>query len=511
MRLSTRIAALTAVIVAVTVALAGLLLLGLVNRDLRAGQDGRLRDGAASALPFARTALRAEATGHSRQEANQQRRLSGSALDMGVRLTAADGTVLAAAGPQPDPGLPLPAGAARSGKPQTFQAGGVGWRLFALPVTEAVGPPAGTLWTFAPAADVTHEIASVRGRIVLVALLAAPLGGLLAFAVAERAARPLRILRRRTSGLDPDDPARRTSLGERPTGVVEVDELAATLQSVLLRYDAQAARTAEALGTARAFAASASHELRTPLMSMRTNLDILADHPELGPRERAEVLDDLHGEHARLLGLLTALRSLAQGDLVEPDAFGSVDLAELVESAVADARRREPQARLTVRSAPSLRLRGWEPGLRLAVDNLLANALVHGTVAGRPARITVELRTLGDQVLLTVDDAGPGVPPDLREAVFERFRRGPDSPGSGLGLTLVAQQIALHGGTVRLTDTPTGYGSRAEAVLPAGSATAASATLQLRRDWLTRDHKESTKKLPTLPADGASTDGPDPL
>ncbi|MHA6760485.1 sensor histidine kinase [Streptacidiphilus sp. PAMC 29251] len=481
MRLSARIALVTAAIVPVMVLLAGLLLLGLVNRDLHAGQDGRLRDRAASALPSARTALRAEATGRTRQEANQQHRLSAAALDAGVRLTAADGSVLVAEGAQPDPGVPLPEGAAAAGGPVSFRAGGVSWRVLAQPVTRAAGQPPGTLWLFAPAAEVGDEVASVRRRIGLVALVAAPLGGLLAFGVAERAARPLRTLRRRTSGLDPDDPATRLSLAERPTGVAEVDELARTLQSVLRRYDAQAARTAEALETARAFAASASHELRTPLMSMRTNLDILTDHPGLGPRERAEVLDDLQNEHARMLGLLTALRSLAQGDLVEADAFADVDLAELVEAAAADARRREPQARLTVRCAPAPRLRGWEPGLRLAVDNLLVNALVHGGSAGGPPQVEVELRTDHDQLVLTVDDAGPGVPAEQREQVFERFRRGRDSPGSGLGLTLVAQQIALHGGTVRLTDTPSGQGTRAEIRLPLTSPP----TLHPRRDWLT--------------------------
>ena len=483
MRLSTRIALVTAAIVPVMVLLAGLLLLGLVNRDLHAGQDGRLRDRAASALPSARAALRAEATGRTRQEANQQHRLSATALDGGVRLTAADGSVLVAEGAQPDPDVALPAAAASG--PVTLAAGGSSWRVFALPVTRAAGQPPGTLWLFAPSSEVRDEAASVRGRIVLVALVAAPIGGVVAFGVAERAARPLRTLRRRTSGLDPDDPASRLSLRERPTGVAEVDELARTLQAVLLRYDAQAARTAEALETARAFAASASHELRTPLMSMRTNLDVLADHPDLGPVERAEVLDDLHAEHARMLGLLTALRSLAQGDLVEADAFHPVDLAELVEAAASSARRREPRALLTVRTAPVPRLRGWEPGLRMAVDNLLANALVHGAGPGGPggpaARIRLELRTDAADVLLTVDDEGPGVPAGEREAVFRRFRRGTGSPGSGLGLTLVAQQIALHGGTVRLTDAPGGRGTRAEVRLP----TSAPAVPAPRGEWLT--------------------------
>ena len=477
MRLSTRIALVTAALVPVLVLLSGLLLLGLVSRDLHAGQDAQLRQRAAAALPDARVLLRAADNGRQRQEVNQQHRLTSVALDVGVRLTGADGTQVVSEGGQPAPDVLL---TAATGNPVTVRSGG-SWRALGQPVAAADGQQAGTLWLFSPASAVQNEVASVRGRIVLVALIAAPIGGLLAFGIAERAARPLRRLQRSTSGLDPDDPA--TRLEHRPTRVAEVDDLARTLQSVLERYDEQAARTGEALETARAFAASASHELRTPLMSMRTNLDVLA-HPGLDPGERAEVLADLQTEHARMLGLLTALRSLAQGDLVQADAFTRVDLAELVESAVADVRRREPRAAVAVSSPPSLRLPGWEPGLRMVLDNLLANALVHGAGAGQPARIAVALRRHGGQALLTVDDTGPGVPPEQRQAVFGRFRRGPDSPGSGLGLTLVAQQVALHAGTVRITDPPHGLGARVEVRLPLAPDRSATTTLALRRDWL---------------------------
>ncbi|QMU72633.1 HAMP domain-containing sensor histidine kinase [Streptacidiphilus sp. P02-A3a] len=477
MRLSTRIALVTTALVPVLVLLSGLLLLGLVSRDLHAGQDAQLRQRTAAALPDARVLLRAADTGHQRQEANQQHRIISVALDVGVRLTATDGTVVISEGGQPAPDVVLPTA---TGNPVTLHGGGT-WRALGQSVAAADGQRAGTLWLFSPASAVRTEVASVRGRIVLVALIAAPIGGLLAFGIAERAVRPLRQLQRRTSGLDPDDPA--TRLEHRPTRVAEVDDLARTLQSVLERYDEQAARTGEALETARAFAASASHELRTPLMSMRTNLDVLA-HPGLTAPDRAEVLDDLQAEHARLLGLLTALRSLAQGDLVQADAFTRVDLAELVEAAVADVRRRAPRAAVTVSSPASLPLPGWEPGLRMLVDNLLSNALVHGTGPGRSPRLAVSLGRDGGQALLTVDDTGPGVPPDQRQAVFARFRRGPDSPGSGLGLTLVAQQVALHVGTVRITDPPSGQGARVEVRLPLAADRSATATLALRRDWL---------------------------
>ncbi|WP_225447322.1 HAMP domain-containing sensor histidine kinase [Streptacidiphilus sp. PB12-B1b] len=488
MRLSTRIALVTAALVPVLVLLSGVLLLGLVNRDLHSGEDGRLRQRAAAALPDARTVLRAADDGRSRQEANQQHRLTAAALDVGVRVTTASGTTLVSEGGQPDPSVALPV---PTGNPVTVLADGTGWRALGQPVAAAGGQPAGTLWLFSPASAVKDEAATVRRRILLVALIAAPVGGLLAFPIAELAARPLRQLQRRTSGLDPDDPAAR--LQHRPTRVTEVDDLALTLQTVLSRYDDQAARTAEALETARAFAASASHELRTPLMSMRTNLDVLA-HPDLAPQDRAEVLDDLQAEHARMLGLLTALRSLAQGDLVQADAFTALDLAELVEASVADARRLRPHADIEVSSAHSLRLHGWEPGLRMVVDNLIGNALVHGARRdprqGPPPRVCVSLRRSGGEALLTVDDTGPGIPADQRESVFARFRRGPGSPGSGLGLTLVAQQVALHHGTVRITDPPPppGWtqplGTRVEVRLPLAQEPAAAATLRLRRDWL---------------------------
>jgi two-component system sensor histidine kinase PrrB len=409
MRLATRIALVTAALVPVLVLLSGLLLLGLVNRDLHSGQDGQLRQRTAAALPYARTVLRAAGDGRTRQEVNQQHRLTSAALDVGVRVTTVGGTVLVDEGGQPDPALPLPVA---TGNPVNVRADGGSWRALGQPIAATDGQPAGTLWLFSPTSVVKDEAATVRHRILLVALIAAPVSGLLAFPTAELAARPLRRLQRRTSGLDPDDPATRLDL--QPTRITEVDDLAQTLQTVLSRYDQQAARTAEALETARAFAASASHELRTPLMSMRTNLDVLA-HPGLAPQDRAEILDDLQAEHARMLGLLTALRALAQGDLVQADAFTWLDLAELVETSVADARRVRPYADIAVSSNESLRLFGWEPGLRMVVDNLITNALVHGARrdprVGPPLRVTVSLAAPAARLSSPSTTPAPASPP----------------------------------------------------------------------------------------------------
>ncbi|MGW8951741.1 sensor histidine kinase [Streptomyces sp. NPDC055709] len=480
MKLSTRIALAVGITVPVLVLAAGWLLLHLVARDLHAQQDAHLRERAAQATEDARRLLRVTAADRpAAVEQARERQLYASALDVGIRLAGPGGTV--SGGPQPGAAVALPRSAPR---PVTVEDGGDSWRVLSVRVRGARAGVDGTLWLFSPDTASRGQLVLVRRRVVTVALLAAPVAGLLGLAVASRAARPLRRLQRRTSGLDPRADAAR--LEHTPTGVTEVDDLARTLHTVLARYDEQAARTAGALDTARSFAAAAAHELRTPLMSMQTNLDVLTEHPGLGPAERTEVLGDLHTEHSRMLGLLVMLRELGRGDLVEADAFGPVDLADVIDASVADARRRHPSAEIRVPVLPRTGVYGWEPGLRTIVDNLLANALVHGRSGDGVARTEVGLRTGGTGAepvaVLTVDDQGPGVPPSRREAVFDRFRRGPDSPGSGLGLTLVAQQAALHRGRVRIQDRPSGDGTRLEVRLPVRGQTVPA--LPAQRDWL---------------------------
>ncbi|WP_051822866.1 sensor histidine kinase [Streptomyces sp. NRRL S-1448] len=529
MRLTTRIALVMSLAMPLLVLGSGALLLRLVTRDVHAEQDAHLRERAAVLLPLARGLLRTEESGQPRKAANRERQLLDAGLDVGVRLLAADGgsvtdgsgggnpdgpgrnlatgggpqgyRMVAAAGPQPPVLASLPVAAP---DPVTVRARGHAWRALSVEVggANARKGPRGTLWVFSRGSAGTAEVTAVQHRILVVALIAAPLAGLLSWAIAERATRPLRRLQRRAGGLDPGTSTAR--LDHAPSRITEVDDLARTLQTVLSRYDEQAARTQEALATARAFSATASHELRTPLMGMQTNLDVLTDHPDLDPVDRAEVLADLRSGQQRLMATLIALRALAQGDLVEADAFGVVDLSELVAAAVADVERHHPGVRLTLRLTPGLLLSAWEPGLRMAVENLLRNAVVHGSRAGLPARIEVALRPGGrpaDPVaVLTVDDDGPGIAPEERQQVFQRFHRRTGSPGSGLGLTLVAQQIALHRGTVRILDRPTGTGVRFEAHLPRpGDPAADTRTLELplHRAWLSEVPGEAPHELPT--------------
>ncbi|MEV8092942.1 HAMP domain-containing sensor histidine kinase [Kitasatospora sp. NPDC085879] len=479
MRLSTRIALSVTVLVPLLVLAAGLLLLGLVHRDLLRQQDEVLRARAAAVLPNARTLLAASAGNRPKAEQNQQRKVLDGALDSGVRLAGRDGAVRLAVGPQPAESVVLPA--AGSG-PATVRDGGRAWRVLAVPVD---GASPGTLWLVEPSTAVDPQVKAVRRRVLLVALLAAPAAGALAFGLADRATASLRTLSRRAAALDPRAGA--AALDHRRSRVTEVDELAAALSLLLARYDEQAGRTAQALETARSFSSAAAHELRTPLTAMRTNLDVLAAHPGLPAAERAEIVGELAEDHGRLEDLLNALRTLAGGDLVELSAFAALDLGELVEAAAAEAGRRHPQAVLEVGTAPGVRVFGWEAGLRILLANLIGNAAVHGRTTGGPARIAVRLRAgRSGSAVLTVDDRGPGVPPQERAAVFARFHRRPDSPGSGLGLTLVAQQVALHRGTVAVADGPDGAGCRVEVRLPLLRPEEPTLVLPARRDWITR-------------------------
>ncbi|MEE1782176.1 HAMP domain-containing sensor histidine kinase [Streptomyces sp. SP17BM10] len=507
MRLSTRIALWAAAVVPLLVLLAGLLLLPLVGRDLRHQQDARLAERAAAVLPSARTLVAADTQGRPKAEQNQQRKVLDAALDSGVRVTAPDGTVLLAGGPQPADDRAFPT---TPGGPVTVRDHGTAWRVLTVRVPGGEAGSGGTLWVSESGGLAGSQTATVRRRVLFVAALAAPISALIGFVLAERATAPLRRLSRRASELDPaaspgdgdgdgdggpggggeprvGRPGAAARFAAERSGTAEVDELATALALLLSRYDEQALRTVQALETARSFSAAASHELRTPLMSLGTNLDVLAAHHDLPPAERAEIVAELRDDHARLLDLLTALGTLARGDLVEVDSFGPVDLAELADAAAAEVRRRHPAADFTVELPPELRLFGWEAGLRMLLVNLLVNAAVHGRGGAErtePARVTVRLAPAGTLALLTVDDTGPGVPAGEREAVFHRFHRRRDSPGSGLGLTLVAQQAALHRGTVRITEPPGGRGCRVEVRLPRPDADAPTLRLPARRDWI---------------------------
>lgn len=469
MRLSARFALCLAVAVPLLVALAGLVVLGLVSQDLRAERDDQLMTRLRALTPMAASyAWRARVLPAVPPDFLQQR-LTAAAGPGGV-CVAANGEKLLVVGDMPGT-LPWGDG------PGDHAEGDRRWRFVAADLGRQGDA---RLILFERDERLAGQIALLRERLVLVTLVAACVGAVAGLVLGRFAVRPLARLGGQARMIDTS--ARTGTRLATTSRVAEIDELAALLNDLLDRRDTAVARTAEALEIARAFASTAAHELRTPLTSMGTNLALL-DHPDLDSTDRAEIIADLAAEHGRILRLITMLRQLARGELLDSSDFAETDLAEIVDDAVEDARGRHPQATITVQAADGVLVHGWAEGLRMIAANLLDNAAVHGADASGQATITVTLSSgkAGDfeaerarsgaaeaeEVLLAVRDAGPGLAPQDLEAVFARFRRRPGSPGSGLGLTLVRQRAVLHGGTAVLTAIPDGPGTRAEVHLPA--------------------------------------------
>jgi two-component system sensor histidine kinase MprB len=207
----------------------------------------------------------------------------------------------------------------------------------------------------------------------------------------------------------------------------------------------------------RRLVADASHELRTPLTSLRTNLEVLARNG-LGDADRDHLRRDLVAQLEELTGLVGDLVELARDEEPEPPPDEDVRLDALVAAAVARARRHAPHVGFRLDAEPVL-VRGVPARLDRAVANLLDNAAKYSA--------TVEVRLRGGE--LTVRDFGPGIAPEDRAQVFDRFYRAPEArgrPGSGLGLAIVRQVAESHGGTVSAEAAP-GGGALLRLSLPA--------------------------------------------
>ena len=222
-----------------------------------------------------------------------------------------------------------------------------------------------------------------------------------------------------------------------------------------------------------AFLQAVSHELRTPLTSILGFALTLERADEgllnLSKDEHAEVVARLASNARRLQELLSELLDLdrmARG-ILKPHRQPvdvSILVKDMVEMADLSGRRVKVDARSVVIAVDG-------PKVERIVENLLNNALKYTPTE---ATITVTVEPFEEGVLVAVDDGGPGVPDGLKEEIFEPFRQGPNrslhSPGTGIGLSLVARFTELHGGRAWVEDRPNG-GSSFRVYLPDAPAT----------------------------------------
>jgi PAS domain S-box-containing protein len=213
-----------------------------------------------------------------------------------------------------------------------------------------------------------------------------------------------------------------------------------------------------------AILSTVSHELRTPLTSIVGFAITLRERGRtLDPATYSEIVGHLAEQSQRLQGLLADLLDLdrLRLGLVQP-TFRPTDLGELVARVIAaqqlDSRRVELDAEPAVADVDG-------PKVERIVENLIVNAVKH-----TPAETTISVRVEnrdGD-VLIAVDDRGPGVDESQRDAIFQLFTRGDEVvgvPGAGVGLSLVSQFAALHGGRAWVEENP-GGGASFRVLLP---------------------------------------------
>jgi signal transduction histidine kinase len=212
----------------------------------------------------------------------------------------------------------------------------------------------------------------------------------------------------------------------------------------------------------RRFVADASHELRSPIAAIRQHAEVALAHPEL-----ADGLPSVaHAESLRMQSLVDDLLLLAQADEDRAELRRRpVDVDDLV---LAEAHRLREAGTTDVdtRGVSAARVHGDPAALRRVLRNLVDNAVRHAR-----RRVGLSLGERDGWAVLHVDDDGPGVPVADRSRVFERFvrlddaRPNTDGGTGGLGLAIVAEVVAAHGGAVELGDAPSG-GARVTVRLP---------------------------------------------
>ncbi len=240
----------------------------------------------------------------------------------------------------------------------------------------------------------------------------------------------------------------------------EVGELARTLEQMLRSLDAARTEREAAMKKQREFVADASHELRTPLTSVLANLELLqASLRAPNQDEDRAMVDSALRSSKRMSRLVGDLLLLARADAGRAGKHVPCDLAEIAGNVALELAPLMGDRELDIDNQHALPVTGNPDELHRMVLNLLDNASRH-TPPG--ARIELHVRRVGDEAVVEVADDGPGIPPRLREQIFDRFVRGEGpadtavGPGSGLGLSIVRAVATSHDGTVEVGESAAG-------------------------------------------------------
>jgi signal transduction histidine kinase len=306
----------------------------------------------------------------------------------------------------------------------------------------------------------------VRGALLGAGILALAVSVLAGILVARRLTVPINRLRRVAAQVA------RGNLDERaePSGVLEIDELAAQFNVMADRLSASLRILEADRDRLREFVADVSHELRTPIAALRTFSDLQHDG-KVDAATKREFLFRSREQISRLEWLSTNLLDLSRIDAgIYPLDMGWGDLRDPIRSVVEAHAEAAEERGLTLSSeVPASEVAAHFDRERIIqlVSNLTGNAL---KFTPRGGEVAIRLTDAPEVATIEVRDSGPGIPPDQLPRIFERFYRGTNTgearaSGSGLGLAIVRSIVEMHGGTVEVEST-VGEGSVFRVVLP---------------------------------------------
>jgi two-component system, OmpR family, sensor histidine kinase MprB len=291
-----------------------------------------------------------------------------------------------------------------------------------------------------PLTSTDLEVTSVGATLAALSAIGVLAATLFGWAVARAGLAPVARLARVAEEVSlTGDPGRRVEVGRKD----ELGRLARTFNAMLSALQ-------RSLDAQRRLVSDASHELRTPLASLRINVDVLSENPDLPAAERKEVLARVTDQVAELSRLVASVTDLARGEPPAADLF-PVQLNAVAADALEAARRDWPKTEFTAHLAGGV-IEGSPDRLRVAFKNLLDNAAKFG-----PPQGPVQVWLTGGELI--VRDYGPGIANEDLPFVFDRFYRALSSrsaPGSGLGLAVVREIAVSHGGTIAAERAPHG-------------------------------------------------------
>jgi two-component system OmpR family sensor kinase len=228
----------------------------------------------------------------------------------------------------------------------------------------------------------------------------------------------------------------------------EVGQLATTFNSMLGQLQDSYQQVAHLLDRQRNFVADVSHELRTPLTTLQGNLALLQREPPIPPEEQGDILGDMREESERLIRLVNDLLVLARADAGKSSNREPFAVQPVVDEACRQAQYLDQDRTIRWDAAEDVRALGDRDGLKQVLLILLDNAVKYSR-----GEITVKSCVQGQQVEISVQDEGLGIPEEHLERIFERFYRDEElrpEKGFGLGLAIARALVEGQGGEIKV-------------------------------------------------------------